>query len=155
MRFTPKSEEELALDNLLPEGKYPFTVKSAEDTVSKKGNAMIKLGLTVYGSGAREVTVFDYLLDNFPDKLFKFCKSVGLEEKYNAGELEPYDCEHREGWAHIKIDPAKDGYGPKNTVSYYIAPGEAEGSGMSTGKPTAESKRKNPFPDDGDEEIPF
>jgi len=155
MKFQPKTADELAMDNLLPEGKYPFTVAEAEETISKKGNPMLKIKLTVWGEGNRQSSVFDYILESIPDKLFRFCSVIGLENKYHAGELEAEDCVGRDGWAHIKIQPAEGSFGPKNVVGFYCnQPAPENGSA-----PASESakRRPDPFPDSGDDDdsIPF
>lgn len=122
MKFTPKSSEELAMDGLFPAGKYAFQVMKAEEVQSKRtGAEMLKLTLRVFGEGTRETVVFDYLMESVADRLHKFCKHIGMEEAYHAGELEPADVEEKMGWLQLKIQPAKDGWDPKNVVSYYCA----------------------------------
>jgi hypothetical protein len=120
MNFTPKSKEELAMDGLLPAGKYPFSVIKAEEKTSKaSGNPMLALQLTVYTPNGGQVTVFDYLMENKPAQLEQFCRFTGLEALYASGKLEESDCVGREGWVCIKTQAGKDGYDPKNVVSYY------------------------------------
>lgn len=155
MKFVPKTADEIAMDGLLKEGKYPFKVIEAEETTSKKSGApMLKLKLLVYGEGNRQATVFDYLMESVADRLYKFCLAVGLSDKYDAGELEAYDCADREGWAHIKIQPAKDGYEPKNIIGYYCQePGwQAKATPP---MPTREPRALPPAGDLDGDEIPF
>ncbi len=141
MKFAPKSQEELALAGLLPAGKYPFEVIKAEDKTSKtSGNEMLALQLKVYGEGERVATVFEYLMASNEQRLNQFCVMTGLQEKYESGELEAFDCEGRTGWVCIKIQPAKDGYDPKNIVSYYCAKPETTLAGVPASRLAAAPK---------------
>ncbi|RYD38959.1 MAG: DUF669 domain-containing protein [Verrucomicrobiaceae bacterium] len=148
MQFKPKSADEIAMDGLLPEGKYPFTVVAADETTSKKSGApMLKLKLLVYGEGNRQATVYDYLMESVADRLYKFCSLVGLEQAYDAGALEAYDCMGKEGWVHIKVEPAAGGFGPRNSVGYYCQ----EPKGTAPPAP----RTQPPAKDLNDDEIPF
>lgn len=149
MKFTPKSSEEIALDGLLKEGKYPFTVTKAEDAKSKTtGAEMIKLQLTVYGDGTRQATVYDYLMESISDKLYKFCFLMGLDERYDSGDLKAEDCANKEGWAHIKIQPAKGAFKAGNVVSYYCQEPKDAAPARPRAAPPAAA-------DLNDDEIPF
>lgn len=151
MKFAPRTPEELALAGLLPAGKYPFEVIKAEDKVSKtSGNEMLALQLKVYGEGERVATVFEYLMASNEQRLNQFCVMTGLQDKYESGELEAFDCEGRQGWVCIKIQPAKDGYDPKNIVSYYCPKPETTLAGAPAGRLAATPKDL-----DSDQEIPF
>ena len=150
MKFAPKSSEELALDGLFPAGKYPFEVIKSEDAVSKSGNEMVKLSLKVYGQGERVTTVFEYLMASNQQRLSQFCTFTGLAAKYEAGELEASDCEGRQGWVCVKIQPAKDGYDPRNVVNYYCPKPEGTVAGAPAGRLAA-----TPSGLDDDQEIPF
>ena len=151
MNFTPKSKEELAMDGLLPAGKYPFSVIKAEEKTSKaSGNPMLALQLTVYADNGGQSTIFDYLMENKPAQLEQFCRFTGLEALYASGKLEESDCVGREGWVCIKIQPAKDGYDPKNTVSYYCPKPE----GTVAGAPAARLAAK-PSDLEDDDSIAF
>lgn len=150
MKFAPKSAEELALDGLFPAGKYPFEVIKSEDAVSKSGNEMVKLSLKVYGQGERVTTVFEYLMASNQQRLSQFCTFTGLAAKYEAGELEASDCEGRQGWVCIKVQPAKDGYDPRNVVNYYCPKPEATMAGAPAARLLAKANDL-----DSDQEIPF
>ena len=151
MNFTPKSKEELAMDGLLPAGKYPFSVTKAEEKTSKaSGNPMLALQLTVYADNGGQVTVFDYLMENKPAQLEQFCRFTGMEALYSSGKLEADDCVGREGYACIKIQPAKDGYDPKNAVSYYCPKPEGTLAGAPAGRLAAAPKDL-----EGEDSIPF
>jgi hypothetical protein len=150
MKFAPRTAEELALDGLFPAGKYPFEVIKSEDKVSKSGNEMLALQLKVYGEGERVTTVFEYLMASNQQRLNQFCTFTGLQAKYEAGELEAADCVGRDGWVCIKVQPAKDGYDPKNVVNYYCPKPE----GTVAGAPAARIV-VNAAALASDDEIPF
>lgn len=120
MRFTPKTEDELARASLLEAGVYPFEVLVASEGLSKTGNEMIKLKLNVFGNSGEQVHVFDYLLEKLEFKLRHFCETIGLLEKYEKGTLSEMDCEGKSGFVKIAIEPANDRFGPKNVVKDYI-----------------------------------
>ena len=145
MRFQPETEEELKAKRLFKDGIYPFAVMKAEEAISQKsGNEMLKLEIAVYGEGERRINVYEYLMPSMPEKLEQFCRMTGLTEKYLSGELQAYDVDNKQGYCFLKTQPAKDGYGPKNVISYYCpAPG---GAGPAP---------KKPLIDDADQEIPF
>lgn len=124
MKFTPKSEEEIAAMGLISAGFYEFTVLDAEDMISKTGNDMIKLTLRVKDSNGIMHTLFDYLLEKMAFKLRHFCENSGLLSKYEAGELTAADCIDKKGIAEIIVQPGQekhDGskYPDKNAVKDY------------------------------------
>lgn len=121
LNFTPRTEEELKKTLLLPEGEYDFEVTGAEDTVSKQGNAMIKLTLKVFAPDGNTTPVYDYLLEALEYKVKHFCDSVGLINEYQAGTLDADMCSNRMGRCFLKIDKDKTGkYDDKNMVKDYI-----------------------------------
>lgn len=121
MNFTPKSQEELALDRIWPDGVYPFTVQKSEDAVSKAGNPMIALEVRIYNPTGREKVLKDWLLPDNMEKLSQFCRFAGIEDLYDSGNLTALDCENREGYVSIRTEKPKPGsqYGPKNVVHFY------------------------------------
>lgn len=125
MRFTPKTEVELQEEGLLAEDKYHFEIVDAKDKVSKSGNEMIELKLKIVGT---QKIIFDYLLESMGFKLKHFADSANLGNKYQDGSLMANDCIGKQGWVHIVISPAKDGYPAKNTVKDYIVPDNLENS---------------------------
>lgn len=121
MRFNVKTDEELAVMNLIAEGQYQYEVQNAEDTQSKSGNDMIKLILTVWDSEGRQHTVYDYLLEAMPKKLKHFAKYAGLITKYESGELLADDCIGKCGALDLIIQEDKTGkYPPRNSVADYL-----------------------------------
>jgi hypothetical protein len=143
LSFTPKSEEEVL--NLLKPGVYDFQVKTAENSTSKKGNAMIKLTVVVWDKEGNEHYITDYLMASLMFKLKHFCDTVGLEEKYNQGQFTAEDCLNKSGKCKIRIDEAGE-YPAKNSIQDYI-----KSCDKTTVIPLTQAK------DDGffDDNIPF
>lgn len=129
--FKPLSDEEInAINNrdLLPDGLYPFSVKSAELHHSEQGNVSFKVTLLVYYAEKNEKRyVTDYLSTSevMMFKLKHFCESIGIENKYKEGNISGIDCIDREGVVKIgtqKGGAKKDGtgfYNDKNVVKDY------------------------------------
>lgn len=122
-QFTPKDPRQIAADGLLPKGDYDFTVRKADPAISKAGNEMLKLTLTIF-CGERTTTIFDYLVfsDGGMSKLFGFCQATGLEEKYHKGEISAHDCEGRSGKCYVKTDDKDADFEPKNAIARYCKP---------------------------------
>jgi hypothetical protein len=129
MKFTPKTEQQLAEENLLTPGIYPFDVLEAHPKVSKAAQAagqtepnMIELKLKVYEDADRGVFVTDYLMEAMAFKLRHFCEEVGLLDQYNKGTLTADMCAGRSG--HAKIGPSKPNgdFKPKDEVKDYGRP---------------------------------
>ena|ERR1700760_544354 len=119
--FNPCDPNKMSLDWLLPKGEYDFKVGKAEETFSKNSGAeMLKLKLSVF-HGDRTVTLFDYILftEKHMPKLYSFCQSIGIEDKYHSGSVTPFDVEGRSGKVIIKIDDKDEQYEPKNAVARY------------------------------------
>lgn len=121
MQFKAKTEKELAEENLIPEGVYPFEVGKAEAKKSKKGNDMIEMELRVFMPDGKERGMRDWLMEQMGFKLFHFCAYTGLSQKYDAGTLNSHDCEGRSGYVKIDIQEDKTGqYPPRNNVRDYV-----------------------------------
>lgn len=124
MRFTPQNEEELQNSfKLLDSGEYDFTVVYAEDKVSTKGNDYIFLKLQVWDKDGMERLIFTNLA--FIKLLKHFCDVVGLQDKYQTGEILAADCLGKIGRALIGFKPGDKkpdgGYYPdKNIVEDYV-----------------------------------
>jgi hypothetical protein len=141
MNFTPQSKADIARKNLLPKGWYDFEVMSAVDKTSKAGNEMIEVKLKVFAQDGTERHVFDYLMEAMPNKLFDFCESVGLIDKYHAGTLESGEIIGKAAKVKLAIDDKNEDYPPKNVAKDY-ANAEAV-------KPAPEA------PKEDDDDIPF
>ena len=121
MKFQPKTQEEIDAMSLLPEGVYDFVVLDACESVSKKGNDMIKLTLNVYDDRGAVWRIFDYIMEAFPRKLRHFCEALSLDHEYATGTLEADMCLDKAGRVKIKIAPAGE-YPARNEVVDYLPP---------------------------------
>lgn len=148
MRFQPKTEEEIAVANLLIGGDYPFEVVNAEEQTSKAGNDMVKLRLNVINAEDRGHTIFDYLVgtEGAAYKLRHFAESVGLLAEYERGEMTADQMVGRSGTCQVGIQKDKSGqYPDKNVIRDYVVPKK---NGNGADKPKSAK-------DDFDSEIPF
>jgi len=146
--YLPMSENEIMTANLLPDGVYPFRVRSAAWHVNQSnGNRSMKLDLYIEHKGRSHI-IFCYLTPKFM-KIFKhFHDTTGLECHYEAKSLTPELATNKTGRVHIYTDIPEVGskYDPKNAVKDFIKPGVE----IKT-KSVEESKNEVSFNDD----IPF
>lgn len=155
MQFTPKTEQELIEETLIPAGIYPFEVVKAEEKLSKSGNDMIVLNLRVF-YGERTVFINDYLLEAFGFKLRHSAVTLNLEEKYNSGLLAADNYLGKAGWAKVGIkkdklkkgEPSRELYPDQNTILDYVEEPDDE--------PVPTSGKASPkIATEDDDEIPF
>lgn len=166
MNFQPKTVKELQQESerlllLARKEPYPATVESAVDKTSKSGNEMIEIKLKVFADDGSHRIVTDYLMEAMAHKLFHFAEATGNMEKYEAGTLSSDDCEGKELFVKIGIDPANGNYVAKNVVKDYSSP-QSELRHSATHeepKPAPKSVPKPPKDADldvlADSEIPF
>lgn len=152
MKFQPKTDEELAEENLLPEGEYSFEISGAEDTVSKSsGLDMIVLTVRVYKPDGNFNLITDYLSSS-PKAAFKLsniCKACGIKDKYDAGELQSEDFIGKTGMLKLKVQKDASGqYADRNAVGSYVVPKD----GDAKVEPPKDALSKVI---DGDDNIPF
>lgn len=121
MRYTPKSEEEIAAENLCPEGLYDFEVFSATDSTSKAGNDQIVLELDVFGP-SRKYRITDYLgaTPKMQWKLRHFMDSVNMLPVYESGNIQAVDLVGACGKAKIVTKPASGSFPEKSAVGDYL-----------------------------------
>jgi len=161
MRVTPRTQEEIDLENLIPAGVYDFEVVKAEDKISKKGKEqgltepnMIELNLKVF-HGDTYSFVRDWIMEAMPGKLLHFVNETGLADKYGDGEFVAADCLGKCGKVKIVVEEPKGNFEAKNSVKDYgekkKADASAKGPLMNAGPKTAVED------DDGenDQSIPF
>lgn len=145
MKIQPKKEDELNSFSLLPDGEYPFTVLESDEIPSKsvknKGRMMFAVKLNVHGpNGDRHV--YDYFADWFSEwKLRHFCHTVGILDKYEAGDVDGRlgAFNGRTGYVKIKTGKPQGNYAAKNEVEDYVY----NGAVVSKGTPA------------GDDDVPF
>lgn len=122
MRFSARTENELAEANLIPEGIYRFKVIEVADAISEAGNEMIKLTLEVTDHQNHKRILTDYLLEAMAFKLRHFCVATGLLKQYEAGELTAPQCFAHSGEVSIAIQKGKGEYRDRNVIKDYIEP---------------------------------
>lgn len=121
MKVTQRTDQELQNMNLIDPGQYPFEIIESVQRLSKSGNEMIALKLKIWDINGHERIVFDYLLDSMAHKVKSFCRSVGLLDKYESGELLPTDCLGKCGSLNLVIQKDKTGqYSDRNSVKDYL-----------------------------------
>ena len=147
--FTPLSDEELDMINLMDEGIYDFEVVKCTAKTSKSGNQMAELQLKVWGIDARVHIIYDYLVFSTVPlcirKVSHFCNTVGLQDAYKAGQLTS-DLQGYSGKVEIGIEderpnPNGGNYPKKNYVIDYI---KNDGS-----------KPRETAPDPFNDDLPF
>jgi len=159
MRFQPRTEADIKAEsnqrNLWPKGTYDFEVVSASDEVSKSGNDMIKLVLKVYDASGNSQMVWDYLLEAMAAKLVHACDALGLNDRYDSGELDASDFDGKAGQVILYIQKGQNGYPDKNAVADYVRPkGGAAAHAVTPRVPAAVAARAKGG-GDIDDEIPF
>ena len=135
--FNPMSDEEIeaaSVRELLPDGDYDFLVAKSTRKISKSGNPMAELQLTLWNAEGKPCPVFDYLVfSNVPlniKKVSHFSKSVGLHAEYKKGEL-PEELDGLTGRLTLGTQDAQPNnkggyYPPKNVVVDYLPVGEGK-----------------------------
>ena len=121
MKFTPLTEQQIAEQNLIPEGYYRYKVTKATDKISQAGSEMIELNVEVFvGNSTRPL--FDYLLSSFLMKLNHFCKVNGMMDKYDNGTLTSNDCWGKsQGFVNVGTQKDKTGkYSDKSVIKDYV-----------------------------------
>lgn len=146
--YTPKSEETLAKEGLLPEGEYDFEVVETSDKASKKGNPMTTLKLHVFGEDGGANIIMDYIAlgNHFGERKFRHAAfACGLGAIYETGNLVSTDFQGKCGKVKIKQQEGNVDYPlPKNAVADYIMLKDGEVAAV------------KPLPKDViDDEVPF
>lgn len=122
MKFTPKTEKQIAEDCLRPAGIYSFEIVDATNEISKKGNEMIKLSLRLYSKDGDDCGILsDYLLESLAYKLRHAAIACGLDALYGGGTLDASDFIGKTGDLKLAIKRDKTGqYPDQNSVSDYL-----------------------------------
>ena len=161
MQFQAKTEKQIAEENLLPKGTYPFEVIEATAKKSKAGNDMIELKLRIFAPDGTEWEARDWIMEKMAFKLFHFCAYCGLSTQYQNGTLLATDCVGKTGYAKIVIKEDETGkYQPSNSVADYVRAPEGAGTGMKRDgvmpkpQPT-EAQLANQTGNGPDEDVPF
>jgi hypothetical protein len=125
MQFQPKTEEQIAAENLWPEGEYDFEIVKAEEKTSKAGNQMIQLTVKIFSPEGKFRLVDDFLMEKMAFKLRHCADACRLLDKYNIGELRDTDFVGKAGRCEVVVQEGQskpDGgkYPDKNTIKDYI-----------------------------------
>ena len=151
MAYTPKTEDQLAKEGLMPNGVYDAEVVETSDKQSKKGNDMFTLKLRVFNDDGSSRFIYDYIVmgTNFGErKLRHAADACGLIDTYNAGSLTAGDFLNTSCKVEVAQQNGTPAYPtPKNIVSDYISREEA-------GFIKADAVKKVAEIDDG-ADIPF
>lgn len=127
-KINPMSEEEIDASGLLEDGTYDFEVIKSTHKVSKSGNPMAELQLSLWGDDTRHV-VYDYLVFSAVPlnirKVKHFCDATGLQKEYEKGEI-PEELEGKSGKLILGKQEGRDKpdggkYPDRNSVVDYIA----------------------------------
>lgn len=135
MRFTPKSEAEIAAENLWQPGEYGFEIiervtfgtkeYTTIDTLSKNNADMIRLVVKLYNTEGQFQTLIDYLMEAVPGKLRHAAEACGLLSQYETGTLQAEQFIGKTGFLKLKIEKDKNGqYPDKNAVQDYVSAGD-------------------------------
>ena len=156
MKFTPKSEREIAEEGLIPGGTIcDFEVIEAVDTVSKAGNEMIALKLKVWRPNGGTTILRAWLVSTLQRKVYDFAKATGQVEAYEAGTMDAAALVGACGKVKVKVEPENNGYPAQNGVAFYVA-GEAQPQRR---EPSTSAPVSKPAPRGGgaalDDDIPF
>jgi hypothetical protein len=122
MKFEPRSREEL--NNLLPKGEYKAMVQSAEEKQSSSGNPMIVLKLEIYDDEGNKRIITDrlILIESMMWKLYDFCESAGIMDRYDAGDVSAYNCMDKSVHCKVVQKEAEGDFPAKNEIKSYFLP---------------------------------
>ncbi len=154
MNWKPKTEEEVQAAELCPVGMQPFTVLEATEGKSKKRADMLKLKLNVHADDGFDYHVYDHISHAFLEYKFRhFFFAIGCGAQYEAGTVDPARLVGREGYAEVKHEKGKDGFGPKAAIADYIV--KSEKAEPAPAKKEVEPDGAVPAPAPEEDDIPF
>jgi len=147
---TPSDKPKSDFANILPPGNYAFSILDASDYLCASGKDAIKLKLGIDRPDNRgQQWVWHYAMADRPDKILALCTSIGMEDVFNDGEIQPADLIGRRGTCRLKIEQAKGQYPEKNVIAEFLPPSE------SVNAVNAVTPQDDQPPANNDEEIPF
>lgn len=111
---------------LIPDGEYDGEIALADETMSKAGNAMLKLTVKVWTGNGGARTVFDYIVN--PSGLWKWkqiASALRLMAEFESGDLQPPDVIGKALRVTVRTKEDKTGqFQPSNIITRYL-PSEA------------------------------
>jgi hypothetical protein len=125
MKFNPEDVTEYATAK---EGTFLFEVIEAEDGFAKEsGNELINMKLEILIDDI-PLTVYDWLVGH-PKSLFKvkqFCRSVGMLDQFESGEVDANSVLNKRGLAEFKFGDEKTNKNGQPVryleVKHYLSP---------------------------------
>lgn len=150
MRFQVLSDEELEKKKVkLKVGICSFEILKAEDHKTEAGNESIKLIVKVYDIEGNEATVFEYIGQNAQWKLKQLLSSIGKNDLYKSGDINPSDLEGGSGKCLVYLNKDRSGQFKDSFKIKEYYPDE-------TGSNKAPVKKAElPVPTPDDDDIPF
>ncbi len=143
MKFDPKCTA-----NTIREGEVVWQVIKAADHISKpseknpNGKESIKIMMKIWDNLGNEGFSTCYIGE--PWKLKQFCRSCGMLDKFESGEIIALDCEGKSGNGITKIEiDVKGVYEDKNVIVKFLEKEE---------KSTPKAEAKKP---EFDDDLPF
>ena len=139
MKFTAKTENEIIEAGLWPKGEYDFTIVKAEKAIGgpqskNPGMEYIKINAQVF-MDERMRFITGVLHPKMEAQLRHFCVIGDLMDKYEAGTLEPEDCEGVAGRLKLRVKDAEGNFPAKNEIQDFIVPKEKPPEGAATDAP--------------------
>lgn len=107
MQFDPNDE---GSDLFQPGNGYNAEVVEAEEKRSQKNNLYINLKLLVYADNGESYTFYDIIMPQYRKKFKAFCECSGLMGAYEAGLLEPHQCQGRTTRVRMSTERNEKGY---------------------------------------------
>lgn len=110
-------------DALIKEGQYKFSVLHTKEKRSQTGNDMLNLKLALEVNGRIVVFFTSIVLTPKMFWLFEhFCKTTGMPEKIESGNLMAQECDNKEGVILIGIRPNKETGELENFTKDFVKP---------------------------------
>ncbi len=156
MKFTPQTEEQIALEGLIKKGDYNFEVIKAEEKPSKNtGRPMIQLTVKIFPDDGADRILTDYLTEGMAFKVRHFCAATNQMQEYEAGTLGSDECVGKTGRCKVGIETDPTGqYQPKNKISDYLADPKAAPA-ASASRPPSTASKPSAAPALENDDIPF
>lgn len=147
MKYDPKEAIEC-----LPEGQYEATVTETQESVSKKGDPMIVVTLTIYKPTGGEKTIKDWIVAPWW-KLKKLAKACGRLAEFEGGEFRDGQYVGSTLMVDLEVE-SSDKYGDQNRVVGY-APVARTQQAQPTARSAKAAAQASSVPSIGEDDIPF
>lgn len=124
MKHSALNEEQILEAGLLSEGTKDFTIITAREYVSDKGNPTFELSLSVFDENGEARSIRDWVTPKFPKKFKHLHDALGMLDLYAKGDTKAEDLHDKSGKLILKIgEPRtnKDGFEVRyNEVVDYV-----------------------------------